>query len=77
MLTTTKIQQLASTSFVQLAHQGYNNAVNTSDYTQSETGGNALMSDQPIDSTIEQTANDAIVKAFTPAPANPNRVRSS
>ena len=68
MLTTTKIEALTRTSFVQTAHQGYN-----ADYKIVQTGSSTSMADKPLEpSTLEQAeaqANALVVQAV-PASAN-------
>ena len=53
MLTTTKIEELTRTSFVQPAHQGYNAGYIKADYSKSEIGSSTSMADKPIEPPID------------------------
>ena len=49
MLSTTKIEELSRTSFVQPAQQGYNAGYIKADHSKSETGSSTSMADTPIE----------------------------
>jgi RNA polymerase sigma-70 factor, ECF subfamily len=72
MLSTTKIEQLSRTSFVQPAQQSYNAYTTKSDLVKSVKGSINSMADKPIEGSND-TPNDAIVATVAVSPNAGNR----